>query len=124
MRRPDRVEDYLEHIAEAITRATHYLRGMDTFAAFQEDQRSQDAVARNIEIIGEAATKTQKLAPDFIAEHDELPWAQMRAMRNLVIHEYFFLDLKIVWSTVRDDLPQLKKTIDGLLAEGKREADS
>jgi uncharacterized protein with HEPN domain len=97
---------------------------MDTFAAFQEDQRSQDAVARNIEIIGEAATKTQKLAPDFIAEHDELPWAQMRAMRNLVIHEYFFLDLKIVWSTVRDDLPQLKKTIDGLLAEGKREADS
>ena len=124
MRRPDRVEDYLEHIAEAITRATHYLQGMDTFAAFQEDQRSQDAVARNIEIIGEAATKIQKLAPDFIAEHDELPWAQMRAMRNLVIHEYFFLDLKIVWSTVRDDLPQLKKTIDGLLAEGKREADS
>jgi len=48
----------------------------------------------------------------------------MRAMRNLVIHEYFFLDLKIVWSTVKDDMPQLKNLIDGLLAEDKREADA
>jgi uncharacterized protein with HEPN domain len=60
-------------------------------------------------------SKIQKLAPDFSAEHPELPWAKMRAMRNLVIHEYFFLDLKIVWSTVKDDLPELKKKIDGLL---------
>ncbi len=114
----------MEHIAEAIARATRYLQEIDTFATFQEDQRSQDAVVRNIEIIGEAATKIQKLAPDFVAGHGELPWAQMRAMRNLVIHEYFFLDLKIVWSTVKDDLPQLKKMIDGLLAEGKRGAEA
>jgi uncharacterized protein with HEPN domain len=82
MRRPDRVEDYLEHMADAITRATHYLQDIDNFADFQQDQRSQDAVVRNIEIIGEAAAKIQKLAPDFIAEHGELPWAQMRAMHG------------------------------------------
>jgi uncharacterized protein with HEPN domain len=112
---PSRVEDYLEHIAEAITHATGYLQHIDNFAAFEDDQRNQDAVVRNVEIIGEAANKIQKLAPDFIAEHPELPWAQMRAMRNLVIHEYFFLDLKIVSSTVKDDLPQVKKKVDDLL---------
>jgi uncharacterized protein with HEPN domain len=52
---PERVEDYLEHIAEATARATEYLQHIDDFAVFQQDRRSQDAVVRNIEIIGEAA---------------------------------------------------------------------
>jgi len=59
MRYPDRVEDYLEHIAEAITRATYYLQDIDNFADFQQDQRSQDAVLRNIEIIGEARPRSR-----------------------------------------------------------------
>jgi len=87
VRHPERVEDYLEHIAEAVARATGYLQDIDDFDVFQQDRRSQDAVVRNIEIIGEAAGRIQKLAPDFAAAHPELPWAQMRAMRNLVIHE-------------------------------------
>jgi uncharacterized protein with HEPN domain len=120
MKHPERIEDYLEHIGEAIARATDYLQHTGDLAAFQRDHRTQDAVVRNIQIIGEAVAKIQKLAPDFIAEHPELPWAQMRAMRNLVIHEYFFVDLKIVWSTVKDDLPQLKQQIDGLLIKQRR----
>ena len=70
---------------------------------------------RNIEIIGEAVTKINSLAPDFINQHSQIPWAQMRAMRNVVVHEYFFVDLKVVWTTVRDDLPRLKHQIDDLL---------
>ena len=75
---------------------------------------------RNIEIIGEAVTKINSLAPDFINQHSQIPWAQMRAMRNVVVHEYFFVDLKVVWTTVRDDLPRLKHQIDDLLNEQQR----
>ena len=60
MKHPERVEDYLEHIAEAAARATGYLQHIDDFAVFQQDRRSQDAVVRNIEIIGEAAARIQK----------------------------------------------------------------
>jgi uncharacterized protein with HEPN domain len=73
VKHPERVEDYLEHIAEAITRATDYLRHTADFAAFEQDQRSQDAVVRNIEIIGEAVAKINNVAPDLIAKHTEIP---------------------------------------------------
>jgi uncharacterized protein with HEPN domain len=77
----------------------------------------QDAVVRNIEIIGEAVNKVNAAARGFIQQHPDLPWAQMRAMRNVAIHEYFFVDLKIVWTTVRDDFPPLKRQIDALLGK-------
>lgn len=83
MKHPERVEDYLKHIAEAIDRATGYLQPMPDLAAFQKNTQVQDAVVRNIEIIGEAVNKIQSTAPDFIKQHSELPWAQMRGMRNI-----------------------------------------
>jgi uncharacterized protein with HEPN domain len=115
MKHPDRVEDYLEHIAEAIARATSYLQPLNDLTALQQNQQAQDAVVRNIEIIGEAANKIQKMDSDFSANHPELPWVEMRGMRNKVIHNYFDVDWAVVWSTVKDDLPQLKKQIDALL---------
>jgi uncharacterized protein with HEPN domain len=117
MKHPERTEDYLEHISEAIDRATSYLQPLQTLEALQRNQQVQDAIVRNVEVIGEAATKIQKIAPEFIDQHPQIPWAQMRAMRNVVIHEYFFLDLKIVWTTVKDDLPKLKRQIEDLLLE-------
>jgi uncharacterized protein with HEPN domain len=59
--------------------------------------------------------KINSIAPDFLKQHPELPWAQMRGMRNVAIHEYFFVDLEIVWTTVKDDLPKLKQQVDALL---------
>jgi uncharacterized protein with HEPN domain len=120
MKHPDRLQDYLEHIAEAIERATGYLQPLQNLEALQKNQQVQDAVVRNIEIIGEAVNKIHTLAPDFINQHPELPWARMRGMRNVVIHEYFFVDSGIVWTTVKDDLPRLKQQIDGLLIEQRR----
>jgi uncharacterized protein with HEPN domain len=119
-KRPERVEDYLEHIAEAIERATSYLQPLQSLEALQADQQVQDAVVRNIEIIGEAVSKIQKMAPHFIPEHPQVPWAGMRGMRNAVIHQYFFVDLQIVWTTVKHDLPRLKRQIDALLIEQRR----
>ena len=115
MKHPGRVEDYLEHITEAIERATGYLQPVPDLAAFKKNPQVQDAVVRNIEIIGEAVNKINSTAPDFIKQHPELPWAQMRGMRNVAIHEYFFVDLEIVWTTVKDNLPKLKQQVDALL---------
>ena len=121
MKHPERLEDYLEHIAEAIERATGYLQPLQDLEALQRNQQVQDAVVRNIEIIGEAVNKIHNLAPDFIGRHPELPWARMHGMRNVVLHEYFFVDLKIVWTTVKDDLPRLKHQIDDLIIEQRRD---
>jgi uncharacterized protein with HEPN domain len=117
MKHPERVEDYLDHIAQAIQRATEYIEGVGSLAAFQQSQRDQDAVIRNIEIIGEAANRIQRDTPEFVAAHPELPWIEMRGMRNKVIHNYFDVNLTVVWNTVKDDFPRLKQQIDDLLKE-------
>ena len=67
----------------------------------------QDAVIRNIEIIGEAAKYLERQHPQFAAEHPAVPWAVIYAMRNRVSHGYFEVDLQIVWNTV-SDLPGLE----------------
>lgn len=85
--------------------------------AFAKNSLVQDAVVRNIEIIGEAVRHITRMAPSFIDQHPELPWAQMRAMRNVVIHQYFAVDLKILWTTATEDLPRLKRQIDQLLQQ-------
>ena len=76
-----------------------------------------------IEIIGEAANRINRSAPDFIAKHPALPWDDMRGMRNIVIHAYFAVDLQIVWPTVQEDLPKLKQQVDQLLREAEHQSD-
>jgi uncharacterized protein with HEPN domain len=83
--------------------------------AFEQNPQVQDAVVRNIEIIGEAVNRIYRADPQFIAQHTELPWQQMRDMRNIVIHAYFAVDLQVVWRTVQEDLPKLKRQVDHLL---------
>ena len=115
MRHPERVEDYLEHIVEAIVRVTTYLEELLDFASFQRDQRTQDAVVRNLEIIGEAANQIRAMSPDFVDDHPELPWIEMRGMRNKIIHGYFDVDWSVVWDTANNDLPGLKSLVERLL---------
>jgi len=74
MKRPSAVEDYLEHIAQAIERATGYLQPMSDLETLQRNPQVQDAVVRNIEVIGEAVSKIQSIAPDFVKQHPEIPW--------------------------------------------------
>ena len=116
MKHPERVLDYLEHIVQAIERATRYVEPLDTAGAQRQSEQIQDAVVRNIEIIGEAAGRIQRMDPGFVAIHSELPWMEMRGIRNKVIHEYFDMDWNIVWSTVKHDLPPLKAQIEAVLA--------
>ena len=76
-----RVPDYLGHILKAIERIDRYTADMDE-VAFLGSELVQDAVIRNIEIIGEASNNIQRVAPEFAAQHDEIPWLVMYTMRN------------------------------------------
>lgn len=103
-----RVEDMIE----AIERIRRYADGMDV-KAFVADDRTIDAVIRNLEILGEAA----KRVPSQVTEaHPEIPWSRMSEMRNILVHEYHSVDPSIVYDSVRHDLPPLLGPLRNLLA--------
>lgn len=109
-----RIPEYLQHILQAIARIRQYTGGIDE-RGFLDDPKTQDAVLRNIEIIGEAARNVERADPEFCAQHSEIPWVVIYAMRNRLSHGYFEVDLEIVWKTVRNDLPPLESRISALL---------
>ena len=74
----------------------------------------QDAVMHQIEVIGEASNN---VSDEFQEKHSELPWMQMRAIRNKIVHDYRELNLDVIWDTARNDLPALKTQIQKLLDE-------
>lgn len=110
MKKAWRVPDYLGHILEAIERIQEYVSGMDEMA-FLASKLVQDAVIRNIEIIGEASNNIQRVDPVFAAQHSEIPWQVMYAMRNRVSHGYDKVDFEMVWKTIQNDLPDLHQRI-------------
>lgn len=105
-RKPLRVSDYLEHILLAIQRIQRYTANK-SFDDFASDEQLQDAVVRNIEIIGEAARNIEIHGPDFVMLNQQIPWAALYAMRNRVAHGYWSVDLAIVWQVIQRDLPAL-----------------
>ena len=106
----NRIIDYLEHVLEAIERIEEYTEDIAE-VAFLENELIQDAVIRNIEIIGEAAHKVEQNHPEFADQHNEIPWGDMYFMRNRVSHGYFSVDMEIVWKTVENDLPELYQQV-------------
>lgn len=106
-RRALRIPEYLQHILDAIDRATTYVADMDV-QTFEADTRTQDAVLHSLQVIGEAANKIRSAAPEFAAQHPDVPWDLMYGMRNRIVHDYFEIDLEVVWRTVKQDLPSLR----------------
>ncbi len=107
---PPRLTDYLAHILEAIERIGRYTDRMDE-SVFLNNELVQDAVIRNLEIIGEASNNIGKHFPEFVTEHPELPLAYAYQMRNALAHGYFKVDLEIVWKTILKDLPVLHESV-------------
>jgi uncharacterized protein with HEPN domain len=108
-----RLDDYLAHIQEAIERIHRYVEDMDELA-FLNSSLIQDAVVRNLEIIGEASHNIEARFPGFAAEHPDLPLAFAYQMRNAVAHGYFKVDMEIVWRTIQADLPGLHQAVSAL----------
>ncbi|HEY8214873.1 MAG TPA: DUF86 domain-containing protein [Methylocystis sp.] len=107
--RSDRL--YLEHILDSIAAIETYVSGGEQ--AFISERMIQDAVIRNFEIIGEAASR---IAPDVRAE-TPIPWKRIIAFRNRLIHAYWGVDLVLVWDVIRNELPPLKSEVERLLRE-------
>ena len=83
---------------------------------FLEDEKTQDAVVRNFEILGEAAHNVELPHAAFAAAHPGVPWALMYTMRNRVAHGYFKVDYELVWKTIHADLPDLRAQVAMLIA--------
>lgn len=117
MTHPERAADYLEHILDAIDRARRYAGTVGNLAGLEQDRMVQDAIVRTLAVIGEAVTRLQKEAPEFITAHPEVPWSLMRGMRNKIIHDYFEVAWDVVWNTVQGDLPALRQQIAAILKD-------
>jgi uncharacterized protein with HEPN domain len=105
-----RVPDYVSHILEATRLASTYVESMGK-AEFLTDRRTQQAVILNLITIGEAAARMVNEYPDFAAAHPEVPWVEMRGMRNRMAHGYFDINLDTVWETVQTSLPDLEEKL-------------
>ncbi len=104
---------FLQHILDSIEKIEFHTQGQ-TKKSFLENYTIQDAVIRRFEVIGEAS---KNIPSSFKNEHRQIPWAQISAMRNILIHEYFNTSLNIIWATIKIDLPKLKKSINKLLSQ-------
>ena len=112
--------DYLEHIQQAIGRIQRYIADID-HAAFLENEEKQDAVIRNLEVIGEAAGKILRYFPGFAVNYPNFPLKDAYGTRNVLAHGYFKIDLDVVWKTVERDLPELKLRVgEALQAQGNK----
>ena len=114
MKRDFRV--YVQDILEAIRRIDEYLEGL-TFEEFSKDNKTVDAVIRNFAIIGEA---TKHIPIGIKRKHREISWKRMDGMRDKLIHEYFGVDLQILWDTSKIDLPASKPLLERLLEETEK----
>jgi uncharacterized protein with HEPN domain len=102
-------------MVDSASKAILFTEGM-TFSSFMKDEKTQYAVIRAIEIIGEASKKIPK---SLRTKYREIPWNEISGMRDKLIHDYFGINSKIVWKTVNEDLPALKKLIIRILQENQ-----
>ena len=102
---------YLRHVRDSILRIQEYVEGVDE-AEFKRKTMIQDAVIRQIEIIGEAV---KRLSEPFRTSYPSVPWSDIARMRDKLIHDYFGVDIEKVWLTATEDIPLLKAEIDKLL---------
>lgn len=105
--------EFLSDMQEAIRRIAEYTAGM-TYQDFLEDTKTQDAVIRNLEIIGEA---TKNLSTGLRDRYPDVPWNGMAGVRDRLIHHYFGVNLDIVWQIVVDELPKAASQLERILRE-------
>ncbi len=102
----------LNDIRQAIDRIEQYIKNL-SFDAFSDDQKSVDAVVRNLEIIGEVANR---LPDEFKEKYSEIEWYKVVGLRHRIVHEYFGIDLEIIWQILQKDLPELRQKITRIMS--------
>jgi len=112
MTRKREYEDYLRDMLEATEKVAVFIRGM-TREGFLADEKTQFAVVRGLEIIGEAA---KKLPDGFKSEHPTIPWREVSGMRDKLAHDYFGVNAEVVWKTAIEDLPPIAEALRRMLS--------
>jgi uncharacterized protein with HEPN domain len=102
---------FVEDILESMDKIQRYTKGL-TYEGFVKDEMVVDAVIRNIEIIGEAA---RNIPEDVREKYPDVPWRRMIGLRNIAVHEYFGVDLSIVWEITTKNLPETRAMIAAIL---------
>ena len=100
----------VQDILEAVDKIERFI-GNSSIDDFLNDERTIDAVIRNLEIIGEAANR---LPDPFKNSHTQIEWSKLIGLRNRIVHAYFGIDLQIVWSIIKNDLRLLKDQLNAL----------
>jgi len=106
---------YLLHIIEAIDTIQQYI-GKTSFLSFKEDQKTQDAVVCQLEIIGEASSKLEE---NFIKTYTGIPWRDIKDFRNKLIHDYWQLDFDLIWNVATKETVSLQKQLLKILSKIK-----
>ncbi|MEM1122861.1 MAG: DUF86 domain-containing protein [Bacteroidota bacterium] len=101
----------LLHIVESVDKIESYL-GNSTYEDFEGNPMMKDACIRNLGIIGEASNRVSK---EIQEQHQEVPWRQIIGLRNIVVHEYFGIDVNIVWDIIKFNLPNLKQQVKNII---------
>jgi len=104
---------YLNDILEAIRKIQNYTKNM-SFSEFKRNELVQDAVIRNLEIIGEAV---KRIPDDIKRRHPHIEWRKIAGLRDILIHAYFGIDLEIIWDIIKNKIPDLKEKISRILEE-------
>jgi uncharacterized protein with HEPN domain len=102
---------FIQHMLDSIVLIEKYLQGKTKDDFFSSEQL-QDAVIRRLEIIGEAV---KNLPEEIIKKHPALPWKQIAGMRDILIHQYFGVDLELTWQVIQIEVPGLKSKLETLL---------
>ncbi len=109
----DRRLEYLADMRRAAEASLSFVSGMQE-SEFLSDIKTQHAVGMSLIVIGESAVRLMETYPDFVEEHPDFPWHSIRGLRNRVAHGYFTLDLKIIWHTTQETIPELLQGLDRL----------
>ena len=104
---------YIEDIVRAAKKINKYISGL-SFQTFSADEKTIDAVVRNLEVIGEAV---RNIPADIRDRYSEIEWHRIAGMRNILIHEYFAISLKIIWDIAKNKLPILEQQIDKIMKD-------